>query len=321
MGVQSSSSASTYVINPNKSDLSWLRLRSHEKTANFHTESRPSARPIGRGLACFSVGRFAVPLVRVRWARALSVKKMNKQKNPVKTPEFHHQQGTIMKAASSVRRQRTPRQFPGVPLEPPARRAGASPLARFLRLAAYAVLLCAALVPWPCRASSAFAPPVPLTPGSGSAPGPALRESLVGFSWRRAGGATGYRLVVHDADTGQSEGQTLPGTAVFAEFDLIPGHRYAWFLRALVGTNVAAVSSPRYFSVAVEKVVPTISGVLPDPVPAVDGAQMLTVNGTEFLPGCRTVLRDKTTGEVFTNLRIGWRRDSQLMVTPNFTKA
>jgi hypothetical protein len=53
------------------------RPRFHSKTANFHTENRPSARPIGRGLACFSVGRFAVPRVgRVRFAPLLFLKPM-----------------------------------------------------------------------------------------------------------------------------------------------------------------------------------------------------------------------------------------------------
>ena len=40
------------------------------KTANFQTENRPGTHPIGRGLPCFFVGRFAVALVRARRVRA-----------------------------------------------------------------------------------------------------------------------------------------------------------------------------------------------------------------------------------------------------------
>jgi len=50
-----------------RKQFSGARLRSRSKTANFPSvETSPSTRPIGRGLAHFLHGRFAVPGMRVR---------------------------------------------------------------------------------------------------------------------------------------------------------------------------------------------------------------------------------------------------------------
>ena len=50
----------TNYVKTNTDDLR-LSTRPRSKTGNFHTESLPSTRPIGRGLACFSEGAFPVP--------------------------------------------------------------------------------------------------------------------------------------------------------------------------------------------------------------------------------------------------------------------
>jgi signal transduction histidine kinase len=181
-------------------------------------------------------------------------------------------------------------------------------------------LLCSTtlLLPLACAALDA---PRLLAPGTKQAPGPALDDSVVAFRWTDVAGATGYQLLIRQEDAGESENYTFPIGASFAEVELIAGRPYQWQIAALVGDHPGAVSATNYFSIAVKQIYPAIGSVVPNPVPAVDGVQVLIVNGREFRRGCRLVLRDQTTGERFENLKIAQLRYNHFVVTPNFTKA
>ena len=169
--------------------------------------------------------------------------------------------------------------------------------------------------------STALNIPLLIAPGSTNAPGPSLDDSLVGFRWRQTEGATGYRLIIRQPETGETESDDFPGTADSGQVDLPGGRTYQWQLAALSGTEVAALSATNWFSIVAKPVRPVIEGIAPDPVPALAGAQLLILNGREFRCGCELVLRDKTTGEAFPNLKIAHRRNNQFFVTPNFSKA
>lgn len=163
--------------------------------------------------------------------------------------------------------------------------------------------------------------PVPIEPVSAKGPGPALDDSTVGFRWSRTEGATGYQLMTHDLSNGEDENYLLPATRLFNNVSLVAGHQYHWHVEALVGTNVASVSTTNYFTIALKPVYPVISGVLPLPVPASDGPQVLVVNGKEFRRGLQVVLRDTTTGERFSNFKVAARRNGQFVITPDFKKS
>ena len=46
---------------------------------------------------------------------------------------------------------------------------------------------------------------------------------------------------------------------------------------------------------------PQITGVSPNPLPTTNGAQALTISGSGFVAGCRVVLRDLVSGQMFIN--------------------
>lgn len=186
------------------------------------------------------------------------------------------------------------------------------------RLRKNLVCFTALLLPLACAALDA---PRLLAPGTIQAPGPPLDDSVVAFRWSEVAGASGYHLLIRQQDTGESEDYTFPIGTSFAAVELIAGRPYQWQIAALVGDNPGAVSATNYFTIAIKPIQPAVASVVPNPVPAVDGVQVLIVNGREFRRGCRLVLRDQTTGERFDNLKIAQLKNDHFVVTPNFTKA
>jgi hypothetical protein len=66
---------------------------------------------------------------------------------------------------------------------------------------------------------------------------------------------------------------------------------------------------------------PGINSVSPNPVSGSNSSQPFTINGSGFTSQSTVTLRDKSTGEVFTNRAISSRTSTQLVTNPNFTTA
>ncbi len=64
---------------------------------------------------------------------------------------------------------------------------------------------------------------------------------------------------------------------------------------------------------------PTITSVNPSPVPAQNGQQTFTINGSNFTPGCTVTLRDLGGGQTYTNRTIVSQTSTQVVLSPNFT--
>jgi hypothetical protein len=65
---------------------------------------------------------------------------------------------------------------------------------------------------------------------------------------------------------------------------------------------------------------PSISSVIPNPVPRVNGSQTFTVNGSNFVSGAIVRLRDLTNGGTFDKTPTSFS-GGQLQISANFTSA
>jgi hypothetical protein len=66
---------------------------------------------------------------------------------------------------------------------------------------------------------------------------------------------------------------------------------------------------------------PQITGISPNPVPAINASQWVTINGKDFVFGLKIILR--TGSEVYTIpiTSAGWVSSNQVKIYPNFTAA
>jgi hypothetical protein len=93
---------------------------------------------------------------------------------------------------------------------------------------------------------------------------------------------------------------------------------HSWSVEVLNGSS----SSGQYtFQVIAPATPPSISSVSPDPVTGSNGAQPFTINGSGFTSSSTVTLRDKTTGEVFTNRAISSQTSTRIVINPVFTTA
>ena len=91
-----------------------------------------------------------------------------------------------------------------------------------------------------------------------------------------------------------------------------------WTVEVLNGS----LSSGQFaFQVIAPVTPPTISSVSPNPVTGSNSTQPFTINGSGFTSSSTVTLRDKSTGEVFTNRTISSRTSTQIVINPNFTTA
>jgi hypothetical protein len=90
---------------------------------------------------------------------------------------------------------------------------------------------------------------------------------------------------------------------------------------SVVPSNTPGISFSNNIEIGANPIYPTIDEVLPNPVPSANEPQVLVINGKEFHKGCRVVVRDKTTKEVWRDFKMGVCHMSQIVVTPNFGKA
>src|SRR5205085_11419451 len=89
-----------------------------------------------------------------------------------------------------------------------------------------------------------------------------------------------------------------------------------WTVEVLNGSQ-----SSGQFAFQVVAPAPHINSVSPNPVTGSNSAQPFTINGSGFTSSSTVTLRDKSTGEVFTNRSVSSRTSTQLVINPHFTTA
>lgn len=93
-------------------------------------------------------------------------------------------------------------------------------------------------------------------------------------------------------------------------------------LNETAGNNVVLVSSGLGVPcTATLAMTPTITSKNPNPVTGSNGAQIFTINGTNFLSGLTVTLRDVTNNQTFTSSPITSQTSTQIVINPNFSTA
>jgi len=140
------------------------------------------------------------------------------------------------------------------------------------------------------------------SPGTVSSPGPTTSSTSVTLSWSAPSGATSYGVGVRDMNTNLLVVSTTTTSTSYTA-SLTAGGQYRWNVTACNSTGCSSYTTSLYFQTPPDAV-PMISSVSPNPVTGSDSAQPFTINGTGFTASSTVTLRDKRTGEVFTNRQI-----------------
>jgi len=132
----------------------------------------------------------------------------------------------------------------------------------------------------------ASAPPAPdlISPSNGAV----LTGSQATLVWNSVGGAGAYSVGLRDQTTGiLADIPLVTGTSTSQP--IVAGHSYKWDVASCISvgggdntTNCPNRSGDWFFS-AQGAAAPSISGVVPNPVPGSSGPQTVTVNGANFV--------------------------------------
>jgi hypothetical protein len=123
------------------------------------------------------------------------------------------------------------------------------------------------------------ATPTGLSPGGSSPPGTTVTTLTPMLTWNASLGATAYSVAVSMVGGGTVLAQNVPTNSVACP-TLQNGATYMWAVSASNFAGSSATSPVVYFTVTPPA--PTISGVPPNPVPASNNNQAITVNGSNF---------------------------------------
>ena len=112
---------------------------------------------------------------------------------------------------------------------------------------------------------------------------------------------TSCKVLLRDKTTGDAPIVTFPGPGSSGLHLLITTTlklATADWTAEVVNTNGAS-SGEFKFHVQAPRLVPAVSAVLPNPMPATEALQFIMINGHNFAEGCTVKLTDKKTGEIF----------------------
>lgn len=162
--------------------------------------------------------------------------------------------------------------------------------------------------------------PSVLFPGTTNGPGPLIQSRSVQLSWQPVAEATRYRVSVRDLTRGILRVVEVAAPKTNASIRVPVGVEFRWNMRAFAGSNESEFSETLYFRVPPE-VRPKIYMVAPNPLPAIDGTQPLTIYGDNFVTGCTVTLRDEGSNFERSGMKPIISRVNLLSVMPNLTRA
>jgi len=110
-------------------------------------------------------------------------------------------------------------------------------------------------------------PPVLISPGSSSPPGPIITTLTPTFQWQAVTGAVRYGLYVRDSTTGVLiiDNENITGTSYIHSLPLINNHLYKWNMRAFNSSGLPSDFSQRFYFIAPNFTkIQTISEIIPE---------------------------------------------------------
>lgn len=129
----------------------------------------------------------------------------------------------------------------------------------------------------------------------------------------------GARVILRDLNTGRQFDAPTPfstATNTLTVFGNFTTARHTWTIEVI---NPNGQSSGAFlFEVGVS---PQITAVTPNPVPATNASQTLTLIGSNFVAGARIILRDLNTGQIFANRAPTSASSTNISISANFTAA
>ena len=101
---------------------------------------------------------------------------------------------------------------------------------------------------------------------------------------------------------------------------MVAGHQYRWNMRAQNATDWSSFSSYLYFQMQGSLLLPSISSISPNPVPALSANQNITIRGVNFQSGCTLNFID-TSGVNFASVASKLTFNSSSQLTYQFNNA
>ena len=105
-------------------------------------------------------------------------------------------------------------------------------------------------------------------------------------------------------------------TSYYASSALSGGTTYYWEVHALTpGANSVYGTWSTISSFTVAAAVPSVSSISPSPVPGLNGAQTLTINGQNFVSGATVTYYDSVNNQTYSNNPTSFVNSSQIKDT------
>ena len=154
--------------------------------------------------------------------------------------------------------------------------------------------------------------PTTLLPGASTSPGQTVTILTPTLTWGASQGATAYTVGVSQLNGGVVYSANVStNSAPIPSGKLTNGATYFWTVSASNSAGSSTTAPIVYFTVNIAAT-PSVSGVLPSPVPAANSTQTLTINGSNFVSGATANYYDPVNGTSYNNRPLNFVSSNQL---------